>query len=183
MAGSLGRSGSLLGSLGRSGSLLTLTFSVPGAERVKVGLDRFHEGLRDFRPFWRDYAFPLLAERTQRNFETQGGFVGGWPPLSASYAAWKAKHYPGKPILRREDTLMNSLTWSGAPGPGGIATADESRAEWGTTVPYGIFHQRGGGHLPKRQVLAIPESETWGRLLQRFLVDQRKRAGLGRDVA
>lgn len=162
-----------------------LTIHTPGAQSVDVGvvsrkLQAIAAAITNWTSFWRDYAFPLIAERTQRNFETEGGFVGGWAPLSPHYAAWKARHYAGRPILQREGTLYRSLQWSqGAAGPGGIARIENTRAEFGTSVGYGIFHQRGTRRMPQRQVLAIPESQTWGRLLQRYVNDHRVAAKLG----
>jgi phage gpG-like protein len=164
---------------------IRFTMSVPGAKKVDVALARFAEGISDFIPFWRDHVAPLFFDRAQRNFETQGGFAGGWAPLSPAYAAWKAQHYGSKPILQREGSLVQSLTWNnGQVGPKGIARFEKTRAELGTSVTYALAHQdpRAGSHLPKRQIIVLPGSDTMGRLLHKFLWAQAKQAGLAKPA-
>lgn len=184
---------------------VAIQMQVPGATAVNVRLTRFGGLITNWTPFWREYAAPLIFDRIQDNFKTEGGWVGGWKPLSPAYAAWKVRHYGQKPILQRTGTLVRSLTWqNGAVGPGGIAEMSETRAAFGTRVPYAIYHQLGaaprrasaatfatvaqaafgfGGKarkrpearsagLPKRQIIRLPESETMGRLLHRFIIDQ-----------
>lgn len=186
---------------------IRLQMSVPGAKSVDVELSRFGEAISDFRPFFRDYAAPLIFERIQENFDTEGArWVGRWSPLSPAYKLWKVKQVGPKPILQFSGRLKNSLTWNGtSAGPEGIARITETRAEFGTSVPYAIAHQMGavrtgrsggsqlalpglkskgrkarpsqatGGGLPKRQIIKLPESETMGRLLHRFVIDQKRK--------
>lgn len=61
-----------------------------------------------------------------------------WPQLSPRYAAWKAIHFPGKPILVRTGNLRRSMTEEGAPG--NINIIGKTGAVFGTSVPYGIYH-------------------------------------------
>jgi hypothetical protein len=48
-------------------------------------------------------------------FRTEGAVnaSGQWKPLSPRYAAWKAKRYPGRRILRLTGKLRSSLVKSG----------------------------------------------------------------------
>jgi hypothetical protein len=158
--------------------------SVPGVEPVRVKLQGFTTAIGDFTPFWRDYAAPLLFDRAQRNIETRGGFAPyAWAPLSPGYAAWKAKRFPSQGLMRRTDRLFNSLSYNnGAAGPGGIARFSKTHAEMGTSVPYAMHHQRGTRRMPQRVILPLANSETWGRLLQRFVMDVRKATRLGENV-
>jgi hypothetical protein len=139
--------------------------SVPGVEPVRVKLQGFTTAIGDFTPFWRDYAAPLLFDRAQRNIETRGGFAPyAWAPLSPGYAAWKAKRFPSQGLMRRTDRVS------------------KTHAEMGTSVPYAMHHQRGTRRMPQRVILPLANSETWGRLLQRFVMDVRKATRLGENV-
>lgn len=155
-----------------------ITLEIEGYERVDVGLSRFAQAIQDFRPFWRTVAAPWFFAAIVENFATEGRPVGGWRPLSPRYAAWKARHYPGKTILRRTDRLITSLTWTGASlaGREGIARFAETQAELGTAVPYAAAHQHGSsdppGRPPQRRVLYLPvdASRTLAKALQQWAV-------------
>ncbi|NUP99211.1 MAG: phage virion morphogenesis protein [Armatimonadetes bacterium] len=97
----------------------------------------------DLRP-----AFEAMAAdwstTMQRKFESEGAHEAGtdeagtpnppWEPLSARYAAWKARHYPGMPILQRTGALRQA-----AVHPQTDITADSLTLT--VDVPYAIYHQ------------------------------------------
>lgn len=159
-----------------------LQFSIDGEDIVNVALPRFRTQLGDLREFWIRYAAPKLYRDIQDNFESEGGSVGGWPPLSPAYAKWKAKHYPGRPMLVRKGPLKKSLTFDGTkPGPEGLFEASRNALIFGTRIAYAQHHQRPTGKRPpRRRILFLRPgaSETFGRLLHAFAVDQAKAAGL-----
>jgi phage gpG-like protein len=167
----------------RAGGFVRLSIDIPGRERVSVGLSRWGHALTDWRPFFREYVAPAFFDLVRFNVEKQGRLVGGWAALSPAYAAWKARHYPGKTILRRTDRLYGSLAFAnGQPGPEGVfRTPSLTTAEMGTAVPYARFHQQGTDRpMPARPVLFLEKgaSQNYGRLMHRFVVDQRVAAGL-----
>lgn len=166
-------------------SLVRLTFAIEGYERADVGLTGAATKARDFRPFWRTVVAPWFFGRIQEQFASEGTAVGGWAPLSPRYAAWKAKRYPGKTILRRTDRLMKSLTWTGAAlaTPEGIAIMTPDSATFGSSVFYGRFHQRGTRTMRQRRILYLPPdaSVTLGKMLHRWAQDWF--GGLVRSVA
>lgn len=137
-----------------------------GDQQVDRTLDRFEARALDARPAWEAMAdLFLVIER--RQFATEGRYgSGGWAPLSPRYAAWKARHFPGKTILRRTDELFTSLT----EGPQ-IRIIEPGFMVLGSAVPYGKYHQLGDG-LPRRRPVELPESDrrTFVRMLQRFIV-------------
>lgn len=145
--------------------MLRLRFTFLGEEQVDRSLTRF-ERVADMRPAW-----ALLRERFRvaedRQFASQGR--GSWPPLSRVYGAWKARHFPGRPLMVREDELRRSLV----DGPE-IDIEEPSYAIFGTAVPYAVFHQRGAGRLPQRKVIDLDETERqeWVRTVQRWLVEE-----------
>ena len=166
-------------------SLVRLTFELEGYERADVALTGAATKARDFRPFWRTKVAPWFFGLMQEQFATEGAGVGGWVPLSPRYAAWKAKRYPGKTILRRTDRLMKSLTWTGAQlaTPAGIALMTQDGATFGSSVHYGRFHQRGTRTMRQRRILYLPPnaSQTLGKMLHRWAEDWF--GGLARSVA
>lgn len=133
-------------------------------------IDRTLEGIeirgRDATPAWEEIAESFLAgERSQ--FASQGAWgSGGWSPLSPKYAEWKARHYPGQPILVRTGALRASLT----DGPD-VRIIRPQDAWLGSMVRYGRYHQSGDG-VPRRPPVDIPESErrTWAKIMHRFLI-------------
>lgn len=163
---------------------LHLRFEIEGHERASVGISRYAKTIQDFRPFWRQQVAPWFFDLVQQGFASQGAPpVGRWEPLSKPYAAWKARRYPGRTILRRSDTLIQSLTWRGAQlqGRGGVATFHARAAELGTAIPYARFHQRGTRRMPARRFLYLPPdaSRVLGRMLARWAHAQA--TGLGRS--
>lgn len=129
------------------------------------------EAAQDMRPAFEEVAEEFLrAER--RQFASEGGFgSGGWAPLSPPYAAWKARHYPGKPILRRTDELFRSLTQ----GPA-VRVITPTLLRLGSDVAHGPPHQLGKG-VPRRRPVELPEStrRTMVKILQRFAITGKVR--------
>lgn len=148
---------------------INLRFDFYGDVQVDRTLNGLAVRVRDASPAF-DAMGDRLARAEERQFSSQGGYgSGGWPALSPAYGAWKARHYPGKPILERTGLLRESLTQR----PFGIDENTGTTAVFGSGVHYGAFHQHGGGHLPRRRPLELPEDErrAWGKVMQRWLVD------------
>lgn len=150
---------------------ILLTFDLYGDTQLSRTLDRFAAGAEDARP-----AFDAIADRfahvERRQFATEGkANSGGWAALSPTYGAWKARHYPGQPILQRDGHLVRSLTRR----PLGVERIEAHEAWLGSDIAYGAFHQRGGRHLPRRRPIELTEAErrTWVKILQRFIVTGR----------
>lgn len=143
------------------------TFSVEGEVQIDRTLARFEENIADAEQLW-DKLADRFAKLERRQFASEGAYgSGGWAPLSPTYGAWKAVHYPGKPILERTGLLKESLTRR----PFGIEVIEPGFMVLGSGVDYGKYHQAGGGNLPQRRPVELPESErrTWVRLIQRFI--------------
>lgn len=117
---------------------------------------RFVSQLRDLRDVWPAVVIDL-REITQEQFTGQGvGDSGQWAALSPRYAAWKRRHYPGKTILRRTDRLIESLTGNKLDS---IVNLRPDHLEFGTRVPYAIFHQRGSGKQKRRKIFDLNERQ------------------------
>jgi phage gpG-like protein len=144
-----------------------LTFSFYGDVQLDRTLARIEKNPKDARPLWEALAdrFALIQAR---QFKSSGRYAsGGWPALSPRYAAWKAKHYPGAPILVRSGDLRDSLTRR----PFGVDVIEKKSMAIGSDVPYGLYHQRGEG-LPQRRPVELTEAERrrWTRALQRYVI-------------
>lgn len=147
---------------------LRFTFSVLGETQIDRTLARFADNIGDASPVWEKLA-DRFARLERRQFATEGGaYSGGWPALSPKYAAWKERHYPGKPILERSGDLKDSLTRR----PFGIEVIEAGHMVLGSDVAYGKYHQAGTDRMPQRRPVELSESErrTWVNLIQRFIV-------------
>ena len=94
-------------------------------------------------------ALPGVAAAIERNFDEEGRHFH-WAPLSARYAAWKARRFgAGLRILERTGTLRRSIT-----------TRLEAGALLASTdAPYAAFHQYGTRRLPARPFLILTERD------------------------
>lgn len=144
-----------------------LTYVVGGTEddmaleRLVAAFERAGDELGDFGKYLWPRLTPLLEETIARQFDSEGdGPSGHWAPLSAQYAAWKQKKYPGAPILVATGALREGLTSSGSPFAKRVPNGDEY--VYGTTgVTYASYHQVGTGKMQARQPLDLgPSFET-----------------------
>lgn len=144
-------------------------------ERLNLRLNRFAESLSDMRRFWIEFFAPQLFADAQENFATEGRYVGGWRALSPAYAAWKLAHFGPKPILERRGRLKRSFTIGAA---GNILRAFKTRGEFGSSVPYFPYHQRGTPRMPQRRILFFRRGNTYNRLLSQYVREELIAAGL-----
>lgn len=147
---------------------IRLTFDFYGDTQLDRTLADLEENVEDARPVW-DAIADSLVRAERRQFATEGGYAsGGWAPLSPNYAAWKARHYPGKKILHREGDLEGSLTRR----PLGIEVIEPSFAVLGSDVEHGKYHQGGLGRNPQRRPVELPASlrREWAKKIQRFVM-------------
>lgn len=95
-------------------------------------------------------ALPVVAAAIERDFDEEGRPVR-WAPLSARYAAWKARRFgAGLRILERSGALRRSISTR---IEGGALVAS-------TAVPYAAFHQFGTRFIPARPFLVLTESDN-----------------------
>jgi phage gpG-like protein len=151
----------------------SFSFEFYGDVQVERTLTTIADHAQDARP-----AFSAMARRFTTNnvkqFASEGAHAsGGWAPLSPAYAAWKARHYPGRKILARTGRLRRSLTRR----PFGVERIEAQSMVIGSDVYYGRFHQTGvpENNLPRRRPVELPENERreWTKIMQRFLLTGR----------
>lgn len=113
------------------------------------GLRAMRVAVEDLRPLW-PHVTRVIRPFIVKNFRTQGTSSGQpWAPLTPAYAAWKARNYPGKPILVREGDLRAHVT--GRKGPRVVAAP-----RWVDYViddPKAQYHQHGTRFMVARPLI------------------------------
>jgi phage gpG-like protein len=109
--------------------------------------------LQNMRPVF-EVAKAKLEMHNAENFASNGLPVGGWKPLDAQYASWKAVHFPGTPPMVRTGKLLESVTNL---SNSAVNIIGDMSATFGTDVEYAKFHQYGTAKMAKRKVIFTPE--------------------------
>lgn len=138
------------------------------AKRAIKQMREMERRSKDFRPVFR-WAKKELEKANKANFTANGLPVGGWSPLDARYGAWKAREFPGQPIMQATGRLFRSLaSLDGSPNRIG-----RTSAEFGTEIEYAKFHQYGTSKMAKRQIVYEPRgfARTLGRIVGQHIVD------------
>lgn len=153
-------------------ALVRIVFEISGDRQIERDLLRLGDRAGDVSPAF-DRIVDLWADETARQFDTEGQHgSGGWQPLSESYAAWKARHYPGRRILERSFALEDSLTNRGDPNM--IVQIAPQELAWGTRIAYAGAHQNPspGSRLPRRRPVEFTEAARRAtvKVLQRFVL-------------
>lgn len=104
-----------------------------------------------------------------------------WPSLSEAYARQKEREFPGRPILVKTGDLKNSMTKQGAKG--NITIIGKTEAIFGTTIPYGIYHDSNRarfGKLPRRNFSEPSERREaiWVRQISHDISNNFRRASI-----
>lgn len=131
--------------------------TVDGVEMVLRGFNRL-ERIDDFRPLWGN----VIGEFHQieaEQFMSEGAAGGAkWAPLKKPYADYKEVAYPGQPILQATSELRESLIETDALGA--VVRPGQEELVIGTSIPYGLFHQRGTRRgLPRRPPINLSEAQ------------------------
>ena len=127
-------------------------------QRAEALLARIDAGLGNHTRFWTDFVAPFAYSEIDDIFETGGR--GAWADLDPRYTARKTQKFPGKGILRREDTYFKAAT--GPNRPGSIYEVSPTElvvGVSGSTIPYVIFHEEGEGrrHRPVYDLIEAGE--------------------------
>lgn len=149
---------------------LELKWEVYGEEELRLGFSRFVDEIKDFGPAFEDIVRLLEQSIVPEIFAQEGARIGeSWPALSPAYAAWKGKHYPGRPLLVRTGEMKSSLI--GKTGHS-IRRKTATSFEYGTNLPYGIFHQLGGQRIPRRKFLGLAADDriAMGKIMHKYAV-------------
>lgn len=148
-----------------------------GEAVVRRDLLQFGRNLADLHDGF-DEVGDIMREATREQFLTEGGHAsGGWPELAESTKRNRARELglavsggalrnkrgqfasSGHPILRVHNDLFNSLVRKFDPRHVERASADS--LVFGSTVPYGVYHQSTEPRtlIPYRPMVALTETD------------------------
>ena len=133
------------------------SFSIDGVVEFDRAFNRLDQELDDLRSIWPEVAKTFYQIEAEQ-FASEGavGQSGKWAALSKSYAKYKAVKFPNQPILKATNSLFDSMTNPDAPGS--IFKPERSELTIGSSVDYGIHHQRGKG-VPERKVISMNQDQ------------------------
>lgn len=117
----------------------------PTIAELRKRLAKKRAAVMDLRtPYAR--ASVLLDQWVQKNFQSEGGKVGGWAPFSPVTLKIMERTDPGRaPAKLLQKTGALRLSFS--------PFADKKRAGIGSDLPYAKTHHKGEGRIPERQLL------------------------------
>lgn len=146
--------------------MIGISVTVDGIETLTRSFNRLDK-IDDWRSIWPNVIGEFHTIESEQ-FASEGAAGGEkWQPL-------KAVHKEFRHILQDSGALHDSLTDSEAFGA--IVRPGENELTLGTSVPYGIFHQRGTRRgLPQRKVISLGEQ-------QKRRIQKAVQAGLVRFV-
>lgn len=127
---------------------LQLTLDVEGQEQVKQLLTAIGGDVKDLKGAMSEVGDHAVKFFGGQVFASRGQVINQqWPRLSDSYAAWKAKHYPGTPMLVRRGVMKDSFTSK----PSSMSVTITN------TAPYFKYHQSSASRskIPRRAMLGI----------------------------
>lgn len=140
-----------------------LEISVTGADTTLRKLEHIVLAAEDYTPVWQEVK-QRFSSWEENWFAGEGN--GTWPGLSRDYAHWKAKHFPGEPLLVATHDLKDSLL------DPSVSDMDAFSFSFGTDDPKAHYHQEGGGNLPQRKVIDVGDDEidSWMVLISEHLM-------------
>ena len=120
--------------------------------RTQTFINKLDVRLRDHRRFWTDFVTPFTYAEIDDIFDTGGR--GLWADLDPIYAARKAVSYPGKGILRRDDTYFKAATTGSHPNS--FFEASPTELMLGVSgLGYPELHEEGAENLSARPVYEL----------------------------
>lgn len=141
----------------------TITIEITGLPQLERAFTEVQKRLENLKPLWDRFASEFYSQEVAL-FASQP-----WKPLSPAYTAAKQKKYGDKPILRATDTLYHSLTQKNAEGS--VYRTEDQSAEFGSSVPYGVFHAE------TRPPIGEPDVNRYETLVGKYVAELVREAG------
>ena len=128
--------------------MLTISWSIEGEKQLVRRLRGIRVEAADWRPAFDQASRELRGIFANDVFQSQGRAIGTrWPPLKPSYAAQKARQYPGKGMLEATGQMRQSFKRMFGP---------DQAAIWNTAEHF-KYHQsnRPRRKLPRRMMMYL----------------------------
>ena len=159
-----------------------IQISVDGVDQFNRTFSRLDENFDDLTFLWDDVR-DAFWEIQEDQFQSGGakGASGAWKPLSKKYEEEKIRRYGSfaliAGVLRATDDLYKSLTRQTKDT---VYQKSKKSMAVGTSLKYAGYHQRGGGRLPKREVISISDKQkkTLQKTIQKNLVKNLRKDGV-----
>lgn len=154
--------------------LQKIAFDVQGERQISVAFQAYAHEVEDMSvPLGR--SADVILAHVRENFATEGkaGQPAGWAPLSPAYQAWKAKHYPGRPILVRQGGMKGALLNRAL-----SVTVLKQRMLYHPPNRYAGYHQTGTRHMPARPPVRLTDAairQAIDRVFVVWLHEQRQK--------
>lgn len=151
---------------------VAIEFTVLGETQLQRVLMRFSARTLNAIPVFVQL-MKAIESQVEEQFDSEGARgSGGWDELAPATIEFKRRNGYPLEILHRTLTLRNSLTKTMAPGA--IRRIDKQSMTFGSSVKYGIFHQKGApkANLPQRRPVEFTESDRqdYATMIQRYVV-------------
>ena len=129
-----------------------LDINFESLRRTEVFISGLDQRLRNHTRFWTDYVAPFTYAEIDDIFDTGGR--GLWADLDPIYAARKSQAFPGKDILRRDDTYFKAATTPSHPNS--FLEVSPTELVLGVRgLGYPAFHEEGAENLSARPVYEL----------------------------
>ena len=119
--------------------------------------------------------------KSARDLFSSGGSSGKhgtWPALSPEYAKWKAKNYPGQPLMVRKGSLRDALTSKTSDSILFLSRGSNSwRFHMGVDLEpdYPTFHQKGVHGKTRRSIdLTDQQMDAMAEMIQRRIINDAR---------
>jgi phage gpG-like protein len=150
--------------------MLSMEIRISGSKEFRKKIDKFGDSLLDLREPMTKVGEKAATYYANQGFLSQGGVFGAkWAPLSARYAAKKAKLYPGRPPLVRTGRMVGAFSYA----------ADNNSVLVTNKMPYFKYHQSTAprSKIPRRATMGINSAiKTIVRDIVQQEIEKRLRA-------
>lgn len=134
--------------------MVQLKFNVSGHTQLSRNLRLFAKDLTHLREFFKE-AIEIIEERSNALFSAEGKNVekaNPWAPLAASTIKARQK---GWGYYSNTPSSPSTLRWTGRMQETKNKMATDQKGRLQFTTPYAVYHQGGGGKLPRRVIIDL----------------------------
>jgi hypothetical protein len=125
-----------------------IVVTISGDKKIARKLRQMGVTFIDLKPTFTKVGDYLTDFYSGEVYASRGGVIGSrWAPLSSSYAADKARTFPGRPPLIRTG-LMNR-SYNSEPSKQSLTLYNDT--------PYFDFHQEGTRRMPQRKTMDVDQ--------------------------
>jgi hypothetical protein len=152
--------------------LRDIHFSIHGDDQYVRSFEVYEGEAADMSDPLNDCADHLISVIGEQ-FDTEGERTGHkWAELDRAYAVWKARHFPGKPILQATGVMHDLMTSKEL-----TVTVTPDRMTYEVDLDRAIWHQEGKGHNPQRKIvdMGAVDRREWDHIFASWLNGLRHR--------